>query len=587
MHKIRLIIKALALSLRMKSRLSILVLICSFFTAVLPVLLSTRLQALTNELLRLGESGEGVNTCFLLMLQLAVIVLIQIIYQALRGYTQEEDRILGAAYISEQTIKRKCDIEYVYIENKDKFRERIERVEQFAQQGFVESVTTVVSVLPMIVGVISMIYTLGKWNGFVIVIILLSAIASSIITLKQNNENFFWTLQWSEKRSLSQYYCGICMGEEFIHDLRHYHLYPFLREKWESLSNEHRRSKNKMLLKNFRDNSASDVIRSAAYLLALAVSVYGIYQDPLIGIGTFALVFSLISQLQNTTSSITTGIALFLKYFPYMEEYFYIMDLPSEKEEKDDSRLLDGSITFSNVSYTYPESEHEVLHDISVSIKDGEKIAVVGENGSGKSTFISLLCGMLRAQQGSITVGGLDIDQDTGKIRNSMSIVFQNFARYADTLGNNIRVSDFGKEASDSQLAELMRTIHMEDILENGLDMELGRFSETGRDLSDGQWQKIAILRAAYRDKGTIMILDEPSSALDPASEVQLYRDFSKLTSNKTAIFISHRLGIVHLADRILFFKDGRIVEDGSHEQLLKKGGFYKEMYEAQAELYQ
>jgi ABC-type multidrug transport system fused ATPase/permease subunit len=150
-------------------------------------------------------------------------------------------------------------------------------------------------------------------------------------------------------------------------------------------------------------------------------------------------------------------------------------------------------------------------------------------------------------------------------------------------------VSDVHAKKSDEEIIELAKKMHIEDVIEdqeNGLDGLLGNLSNKGRDLSGGQWQKVALLRAVYRDKTDIIILDEPTAALDPLAEAELYRNFAQIVGERTTLFISHRLGIAKLVDRILVFKNGCIVEDGSHQDLISRKGYYYEMYQAQADWY-
>jgi ABC-type multidrug transport system fused ATPase/permease subunit len=241
------------------------------------------------------------------------------------------------------------------------------------------------------------------------------------------------------------------------------------------------------------------------------------------------------------------------------------------------------------VSFSYPNADVDVLKDITVHIKNGERIAVVGENGSGKSTFISLLCGMFDPNLGRISIDGTNLAENPALAREAVSVVFQDFAHYEATLRENITISDKHCNASDDEIMELLHKINVDDVVAeqpNGLDELVGSFSEKANNLSGGQWQKISIARAAYRQDAKIMILDEPTSALDPVAEAQLYRNFADLTGDKTTILISHRLGITSVVDRILVFKDGRIIEDGSHKQLMAKNGHYAEMYRAQAQWY-
>ena len=234
--------------------------------------------------------------------------------------------------------------------------------------------------------------------------------------------------------------------------------------------------------------------------------------------------------------------------------------------------------------------ENQVISHIDAHIEQGEKVVIVGPSGSGKSTFISLLTGMFTPDQGKVKIGGMDMEEHKRMLRRSISVIFQDFAHYEASLRENITVSDAGRRLPDDEILDMAKQIHVEDVIleqPGGLDGMLGHLSQRGNTLSGGQWQKIALLRALYRAQAKILILDEPTAALDPVAETRLYRDFSRLTGEKTALLISHRLGITRLADRILFFKDGRIIEDGSHQELMAKRGDYYAMYQAQAKWYQ
>ena len=231
-----------------------------------------------------------------------------------------------------------------------------------------------------------------------------------------------------------------------------------------------------------------------------------------------------------------------------------------------------------------------MLKQINVTIHPGEKIAIVGENGSGKSTFVNLLCGMFSPRQGAVYVGGETVDSRLSSVRDTVSVVFQDFGHYETTIRENISLSDQSRQASDAEILQTAKQVNALDVINQqpkGLDEPLGVYSANSRTLSGGQWQKLALLRAAYRDRAKIMILDEPTAALDPLAETELYRDFAAITGDRTTILISHRLGITSVVDRILVFCDGEIIEDGSHQKLMEQDGHYAALYRAQAQWYQ
>lgn len=301
------------------------------------------------------------------------------------------------------------------------------------------------------------------------------------------------------------------------------------------------------------------------------------------------MVFTLSGQLQTVNGDCLVNIMTLAQNIPYMEEFFCLYELERESYVNNGAIVKSGDVAFNNVTFSYPNTDRAVLKDINIHIRDGEKIAVVGENGSGKSTFISLLCGMFEPQSGHIEVGGVNTAQVPASAKNAISVVFQDFAHYEASLRENITLSDKNRKASDDEIMELLRQINVDEVVEeqpNGLNELVGSFSDKANNLSGGQWQKISIARAAYNKDAKIMILDEPTSALDPVAEAQLYRNFTALTGNKTTILISHRLGITAIVDRILVFKDGEIIEDGPHKQLMERNGHYAKMYRAQAQWY-
>jgi len=374
-----------------------------------------------------------------------------------------------------------------------------------------------------------------------------------------------------------------------LQEIRHFALFDYLKARWRAIADEYISKKNKIMSKHVKFNTAADFLRSVVYLGILLIAAWSIYDNPAIGLGAFTLVFTLSGQLQTSTGDCLVSIMILAQNIPYMKELFYLDDIEREPQDSKTNHKANGSIEFHGVTFSYPNTNNDVLKEITVQIREGEKVAVVGENGSGKSTFISLLCGMFDLKSGQINIGGIDIQSDPMAARNAVSVVFQDFAHYEANLRENITVSDKNRTATDDEIMELLCKINVDDVVteqKNGLHELVGSFSEKANNLSGGQWQKISIARAAYRNKAKIMILDEPTSALDPVAEAQLYRNFASLTGNKTTILISHRLGITALVDRILVFKDGRIIEDGSHKQLMALNGHYAEMYRAQAQWY-
>ena len=250
-----------------------------------------------------------------------------------------------------------------------------------------------------------------------------------------------------------------------------------------------------------------------------------------------------------------------------------------------------GALVLSNVSFRYPNTDKDTLKDISIEIKPGEKIAIVGENGAGKTTFVKLLMRLYDVTDGSIKYDGHDIrEYNTKEYRKKISAVFQDYNIYAATLAENVLLRGYAKEDEKDVIEALKKADFSKklDRLPNGIFTDLTReFSDEGVNLSGGESQKIAISRVFLNDEDrAISILDEPSSALDPVSEYKLNKNLIDHAKNDTVIFISHRLSTTRMADRIYLFEHGSIIEEGTHEELMQLNGRYREMFDRQAKNY-
>ena len=274
-----------------------------------------------------------------------------------------------------------------------------------------------------------------------------------------------------------------------------------------------------------------------------------------------------------------------------MQPYLDLLDWKEEEALSDAGMKMPesfGMLSFEHVYFKYPGQESWVLEDVSFTLKAGQKMALVGENGAGKSTLIKLICRFYEPDQGSIKIDGVDIRRYNKKqYWDRLSVVFQDFSLPALPLGNVIS----GKEDFEQgKTMGILREIGMDKWMKK-LDLSLGQciyndFSDSGIEISGGESQKLAIARAVYKE-APFLILDEPTAALDPVSEASVFNDFHSMCKGKTSIFISHRLYSCRICDFILVLQKGRLVQQGTHGELLGYDGKYKELWDAQAGLYQ
>lgn len=584
------IIKSIKISFKTKGAMSIIISFLGFAAAFLPVLVSTTLRDFADKIQTLATSTDkdlaGAYTIFAL---LAGLFIAQAVYNFFHSYTLGIDAMKTKKYINQTVLKYTCDVKYKYIENYDNFMEKISFASTYAGFRVASSMQTIIVWFQNIITFISIFYVLNSVNMWIVMILLVTCIPSVILAYHQKDETYRYNMKWMKEGAMVIHYFHICAGEAAMQEIRHLGIFDYLKFRWREIADTYINIKNNMTKKHVLYNSGADFLRNAVYIGVLLITSSEIYKNPVIGLGTFMLVFTLSGQMQDVTSKLLVTAAQFSSDIHYMKDFFDLEKLERDIINENSTALDDIKIKFENVNFTYPKGKERALKDINITISNGEKIAIVGENGSGKSTFVNLLCGMYEPDSGVIKINDIDIRENLSTVRRSISAVFQDFGHYEASLRENITISDKGKNASDDELLYLVKRTNAYDIIENQpgkLDEEIGLFSKTGNNLSGGQWQKIAITRAVYRNKAKIMILDEPTSALDPLAETQLYSDFANLTSDKTTILISHRLGITSVVDRILVFRDGKIIEDGGHKELLANGGYYAEMYATQAKWY-
>ncbi len=308
-----------------------------------------------------------------------------------------------------------------------------------------------------------------------------------------------------------------------------------------------------------------------------------------ITIGDFSMCITSASELYRGMLGVVQGCQDIAKRCVYAHQFIKLLEYPVALEKGD--KKVTGEkhvIEFSHVSFKYPRDQQYVLKDINLKITSGEHLSVVGLNGAGKTTFIKLLCRLYDVSEGEILIDGINIKEySEEEYRKLFAVVFQDFQLFAFSLRDNIALCDTAKEDEVERVLQLSGFYEDAQKLPQGLDTMLYKsFDEKGTELSGGQQQKTAIARALYKN-APIVILDEPTAALDPVAEYDIYRSFDTLVGGKTAIYISHRLSSCKFCDKIAVFAENTIKEYGTHDELVdKKNGIYAELFAAQAQYY-
>lgn len=598
MHRFQYFFRSLKLSVRLKSVPSRIVSVLGFGAAFLPMLISLRLAAFADVVQQLFGESALLKTALLSFGGLMFLYLVQTVFNLVWNYYTIEDAARIKRYVKEEALLLLGRIPYKYVENFDGFQERFAFVKSYGGEKTAGSISLILRWLANLVSFVTIVAILSAVSPWIVIVLIAACIPAAVLSMLQKDETYRMRTKWMKEGQLTIHYSDICRRNESMKEIRFFGLYPYIKEKWRSLFEGYVEKKKKITGKHVLYNSIADLLRNGVYLIVILITVWEIFQNPVRGLGTFMLVLSSAEQLQTVTSTLLVNAMSIFSDMRYIEDFLKLLEMEVEEDNAENgtensTKAMEAyekvDIDFENVSFTYPDSIVKALDSITVKIRQGEKIAIVGANGSGKSTFISLLCGFYRPDSGMVQINGTDITKNLKKLRKSVSAIFQTFCQYQDTLRNNITLSDPGYLQDDAGIMSLAASTGADEMIrnqENALDEVVGIFSDTGNNLSGGQWQKIAITRALYRQNACIYILDEPTAALDPLGEANIYRNFRQLTGNKTTILVSHRLGIAKVVDRILVFDKGKIVEDGSHTQLMAKNGLYASMYRAQARWY-
>ena len=444
-------------------------------------------------------------------------------------------------------------------------------------------------------GALGGILTLGTYlltaNLFGFVFVLLALACTLVFQPMSNKRTFRLDEKLRPNQRKREYINRLFYLSDYAKDLRLADLNGKLFEDYAKANEQmaadvEKESKKIVFFQFLSDFLGNTFLFDGMYIIYLLYStiVRGVF-----GYGTMVALYRSSQQLKGSIQSLTAVLPQFQQNSLYVEKIKTFLNYKSKLPDTGSLPMpQQGDLVLDHVSFAYQPDGEKVLDDISLTIHQGEKVALVGYNGAGKTTLVKLLMRLYDPTQGRIIYAGSDVRRyPLEKFRKAFGTVFQDYQIFAATLGQNIAMDD--KPVDRERAEEAMRQSEFYErylTLEQGLDTQLTKeFCPDGVNLSGGEAQKIAISRALYQDS-PIIILDEPSSALDPIAEYRLNHTVRELAGDKTVVFISHRLSTTRMADRILMLEQGRVIEEGSHDQLIRMNGKYAQMFRLQAQKY-
>ena len=406
-------------------------------------------------------------------------------------------------------------------------------------------------------------------------LVLIAPIPTLYTTYVQSKLEFRFLKDNTPLQRKAEYFEGLMLGQS-AKELKALGLFGFFIGKWKKLTGEYVAKQKKKQVARACLELAAQFISAGASVGAMIWAIVLMTQGAM-GLGALGASLTLIQTLISDTGALFSAIGGFISKKNEAAAFFDLIDLPEQLTAAESPAIQ--TLEFKDVSYRYPLTERYVLQHISVSIRAGERVALVGENGAGKSTFVKLLTGLISPSAGEIWVNG-QAEASPAARYGAMATVMQQPARYTTfTVADNVRLGDVRK--GSAPVAAALAKAGFEGANEDAL---LGK-DIGGTDLSGGQWQKLAIARAWFRDRG-LLVLDEPTGSLDPVAEAEVFQKYLALAAGRTLLMVTHRISVASLADRILVFSGGRLLEDGSHEALMAENGVYARLYQEQAKWY-
>lgn len=428
-----------------------------------------------------------------------------------------------------------------------------------------------------------------SFNPWLILLLVIAVIPAFLGETYFNEKSYSLVHGWTPERRELDYLRYTGASDETAKEIKIFGLSKFLRERFKLLSDQFYHANKKISVSRASWGALFAALGSAGYYAAYLIIIFRTISGELsIGdltflAGSFARMRGLLESILSRFSSVTEGSL-------YLQDFFEFFDIKPRIKTQTNSRSFPNPIksgfVFDNVGFRYENSERWAIRNLSFTLEAGEKLALVGENGAGKTTLVKLLARLYDPSEGRILLDGHDLKEyDPEDLKGEIGVIFQDFVKFQMTASHNIAVGRIAEKDNNDKIkrsAALSLADTVVESLPGGYDQMIGRRFASGVDLSGGQWQKIALGRAYMRD-AQLLILDEPTAALDARAEHEVFQRFADLTAGKTAVLISHRFSTVRMADRILVMENGQLLEIGSHAELLLKDGKYAELFNLQA----
>jgi ATP-binding cassette subfamily B protein len=493
--------------------------------------------------------------------------------------------------INMMIMKKSTSLDLYHFEHPE-FYDMLTRAQREATYKPLVIISTIFDLVRNGIAIFSLIGILFLFHWMAVVFLILANIPYAIIKQKYSRKEYdIFYSQTQDSRKLF-YLKNILISNSFFKEIRLFNLGQYLIEKYKETFKNIFQEKKHM---NFTKNINLFFVSLLSLISYISVYFYIIYRTIIrsISLGDMTLYSSAFSQCQDQFINLLVDISTLYQNSLFINNLFEFLNLKPkiaspEYPMKISDNIQEG-ITFKNVSFKYPGSKKFIFTNLNLRIRPSENIAIVGDNGAGKTTLIKLLCRFYDPDSGEILLDGINIKNfDVKSYQEKISVIFQDYAKFNLTARENIGIGYINEIENTTRIQTAAKKSGADQVIKklpHGYNSMLGRIFDEGCQISIGEWQKIAIARALMNDS-KILILDEPTASLDPKTEYEIFKRFKDLTKNKISILISHRFSTVCMADRIIVLEDGRIIEEGSHKELMRRRGKYAKLFLMQAEKY-